>query len=277
VRRALFLVEEGGTIRPGKSSAKFQASLKVEIIQRVPVPVMRILAAEGRGILPEHRHGSEGTVSRIIMDVDDPVSGDPRAVVINVRPNSIEHMHARGKITDVQKDVAERFLVLHERASSDGLKAIDYSKVTVDCGSMGDNQASERQIRAIHELAGVSRAIGARGYGLLVDVIVEGRSMKDITQEFSKANGCHRTNAAGYLSFRIAEALDQLSAHWDTMVGTGKATRFEIMHERTEVQTSAVEVKIMPKRTTEEALAFAEKTVAALRKMVDDKRTKEAK
>ena len=94
-------------------------------MQRAP----RILVVEGReGILPPRRHGSEGKSARIIKDVADPFTGRKRAAVTLVQYGGIAAMHALGKLTDRQKDVAERFESVYETAHSDGVKGIDYSK-----------------------------------------------------------------------------------------------------------------------------------------------------
>ena len=173
-----------------------------------------LVGAEERGIVPTPRHGFEGTQSRVFRQMVDPATGKSIGVATVCRPKGIDDMHSRGRITDRQKEAADRFLMTYERAHSDGMKAIDYSKVRVDGGRFSAG-ATMTKLDAQDQLARIERHLGKAAYDILE--MTAGRQLSlDEARSHLPVNGRGEMMTSQTLSKKLKMALDALDRFWNT-------------------------------------------------------------
>lgn len=159
--------------------------------------------------------GAEGHFELGERMVDDPLEAGQRYhAKVNVRESSIDHMHSRGRIDASQKLAGDRFRKLWEMASVGRNQAMDTTKEPVDGGGSGD-PISDELIKASLELSRVMRQVGQIGSTLLIDIIGEGKLLKDVASKWSNMGGVVRgERAEGYVTGRVVEALDDLVRIW---------------------------------------------------------------
>lgn len=161
-----------------------------------------------------------------LVEVPDPFEPGRRITVAkNISVHPAENMHARGLIDDAQHAAASRLRSLYEQAEIGGSAAIDYSRVRVDGGQLGDPLA-EAVYAARRALVGVRRAVGEGGYAVLMVVMGEGHSIEMVARDRpAMARGLKGKRAEGYISGRIREALDDLVVHWGMIAHGGLRRR----------------------------------------------------
>lgn len=171
--------------------------------------------AKAKKRVPYLSHGAEGRVEYGARIIDDPLEAGQRySAKANVRESSIDHMHSRGRIDASQKLAGDRFRKLWEMASVGRNQAMDTTKEPVDGGGAGD-PISDELIKASQELARVMRGVGSVGSALLIDMVGEGKLLKDVAAKWSNTGGIVRgERAEGYITGRVVEALDDLVRIW---------------------------------------------------------------
>lgn len=148
-------------------------------------------------------------------EVADPYDGKPLKVSKNARVHPLDHMAHRGRLTDAQKMVGDRFLAVWDRSQIGGARAIDYERVKVDV-SFVYRGLDEGAMQATAELGSICRAIGRRAYVLLVHVIGHREGIFDLAR---RLDGRVDQKQAEHLSKSIREALDDLADHFGVAKG----------------------------------------------------------
>lgn len=155
--------------------------------------------------------GEDGKVQRGRKEVPDPWEPGARiSVPCNMRESPIEHMAARKRIDGAQKDAADRYRDLYERAQLGPLRAIDPVKEKLDGGGSGD-AFSDGMLEAARELAATNRSLGRVAAALLIDVVGEGVTLDAMARRYPHLQD---KRAQGYVTGRLIEALDQLVDRW---------------------------------------------------------------
>jgi len=155
--------------------------------------------------------GEDGKVQRGRKEVPDPWEPGARiSVPCNMRESPIEHMAARKRIDGAQKDAADRYRDLYERAQLGPLRAMDPLKEKLDGGGAGD-AFSDSMLEAARELAATNRSVGGVAAALLIDVVGEGVTLDVMARRYPHLQD---KRAQGYVTGRLIEALDQLVDRW---------------------------------------------------------------
>ena len=155
--------------------------------------------------------GEDGKVVRGRKEVPDPWEPGARiSVPCNTRESPIEHMAARKRIHGAQKDAADRYRALYERAQLGPLRAMDPAKEKLDGGGAGD-AFSDGMLDAARELAATNKGVGRVAAALLIDVVGEGVGLDVIAKRYPHLQD---KRAQGYVTGRLIEALDQLVDRW---------------------------------------------------------------
>lgn len=180
--------------------------------KRKPPPVTLARLSHGRQIA--------------LAEVPDPFEPGRRITVAkNVACHPAELMYARGYLDEAQRTAAMRVRSLYERAEIGGSAAIDYSRVRVDGGQLGDPLA-EAVYSARRALVGVRKAVGEGGYAILMPIMAEGHPIDQVARERpALSRGLKGKRAEGYLSGRVREALDDLVQFWGLIAHGGRRGR----------------------------------------------------
>lgn len=175
---------------------------------------------------PRAGHGRQQELGTRDIVAPYAVGGTRRAetVAVNVRETPLEHMYARGKITDAEKRAGDVFRGLCEAVEIGG-GVIDPARIKVDSSGAGD-PLTERAIKAAKELDKTVQVIGHTDYLLLHEVCAAGWSLLEIARRwYAGLEDCRRAREAGsYLGRRVREALAQLVTLWglDGRASNGK-------------------------------------------------------
>ncbi|WP_454915000.1 DUF6456 domain-containing protein [Xanthobacter sediminis] len=190
-----------------------RAGVKLATRISAAVPARRIVNPEP--VRPGRRRkpapDAPPNIERGYKVVPDPWEPGARlSVPCNMRESPIEHMAARKRINGAQKEAADRYRALYERAQLGPLRAMDLAKERLDGGGAGD-AFSDRVMEAARRLALANRALGRVAAALVINVVGEGVTIAAMTGHYH-----HLTPqlAHGYVSGRLMEALDQLVEHW---------------------------------------------------------------
>lgn len=141
------------------------------------------------------------------MEVDDPYEAGGKIIVMrSTRDDPLADHHARGHIDEAQYQAGRSFQKDFE-AAEQGPRAIDLTKEAVDGGELAE-PLSDARMAAGRQLAKVYRELGADGTALIHDVLVHGRTMKQIAE--SRGFSGERWNK--YFGMRFGECLDCLAA-----------------------------------------------------------------
>ena len=155
--------------------------------------------------------GEDGKVQLGRKEVPDPWEPGARiSVPCNMRESPIEHMAARKRIDGAQKDAADRYRLLYERAQLGPLRAMDPMKEKLDGGGAGD-AFSDGLMEAARELAATNKSLGRVAAALLIDVVGEGVGLDAMAKRYPHLQD---KRAQGYVTGRLIEALDLLVDRW---------------------------------------------------------------
>lgn len=143
--------------------------------------------------------------------VDDPYSdcGEKLEVLRSVRDDPLAGMAARGQIEDHLLKAGRRWQALLEQAEIGSVSAIDPTKEAVDGGRIPE-PITDRQIRAIRQLAEVDRLLGLEGCALIRDILGRRYSIAQAAQvrELTSAR------EVNYIGRRLRECLETLAIHF---------------------------------------------------------------
>jgi hypothetical protein len=140
------------------------------------------------------------------IEVDDPMEiGGKLMVMRSTRDDPLAELHARGHIDEAQYRSGREFQNDFETAER-GPRAIDPSKEAVD-GGIAPEPITEAQRKAAQQLAVVYRALGQDGSALVHEVLVHGKSRKQIAE----ARGLSGERWEKYFGMRFRECLDCLA------------------------------------------------------------------
>jgi hypothetical protein len=104
--------------------------------------------------------------------VDDPYEPGARiAVLRSTRDDILAEMLARAEIDQAQFDAGRLYEKYAEQAEIGNVQAIDPSREAVD-GGRGYDGITDRQINAVRALSEAGRVLGAKGEGLVRDVLI---------------------------------------------------------------------------------------------------------
>ncbi|WP_454917443.1 hypothetical protein [Xanthobacter sediminis] len=152
---------------------------------------------------------------KVVPDPWEP--GARLSVPCNMRESPIEHMAARKRINAAQKEAADRYRALYERAQLGPLRAMDLAKERLDGGGAGD-AFSDRVMEAARRLALANRALGRVAAALVINIIGEGVTIDAMSRGYPHMA---EKRAHGYVTGRLIEALDQLVEHWGLVAEGG--------------------------------------------------------
>ncbi len=174
------------------------------------------MAANDMQCEASEKHGRDGD-DRVFVakEIDDPTRAPTRRRLVSrlVRPRGIADMHAKGRITDRQKDIADRFYALYQRGHSDGLKAIDYSKVRVDCGAAAAMGVTDSVMGARDRVEAIRRHLGNVAFHVLVSAAVFEMSMDEIYRDALEIAGGERVTRR-VVKPTLLKAIDDLGDLW---------------------------------------------------------------
>lgn len=136
-------------------------------------------------------------------------AGARLTVVRNVKTDPIEYLFARERIDQPQKQAADKFMALWERAAFGGAKAIDYSQPKVD--TSGPRSAvPAASIDAQSELGHARRVVDQTGWHIVTEICGRRETIEAVARKYYDGS-----SGAKYLvSTRLKEILDELAAHW---------------------------------------------------------------
>lgn len=145
----------------------------------------------------------------------DPYSGKVEIKARNIRNHPLDHMMARGRITDAQLEAGNRFLLIWERSEIGGARAIDPGQIKVDT-SYWHRGLALGVMAATADLNAIETKLGRRAYTLLVRIIGHRQSPFDLVRD---AGGGVYAPAAAHISASFKEALDDLAVHFGCAKG----------------------------------------------------------
>jgi hypothetical protein len=150
--------------------------------------------------------------------VPDPYNPErPSVVTKNIRTHPLDHMLARGRLTEAQKTAGDRFLALWDRSHTGGMRALDPTRVKVDV-SFVPTGVDDRAMAAVRELERVCGSVGKRAYVLLARVIGLRMGFWDMAR---RPDASVDQAEAEHLAWAFRGALDDLTEFFG--VARGKA------------------------------------------------------
>lgn len=139
-------------------------------------------------------------------EVDDPLEMGGKLIVMrNTRNDPLAALHVRKQIDEAQYHGGRAFQHDFETAER-GPRAIDPSKEAVDGGQMPE-PITEAQRKAAKRLAGVYGKLGADGSALAHDVLIHGKTHRQIAE----ARGLIGERWEKYFGMRFQECLECLA------------------------------------------------------------------
>lgn len=171
------------------------------------------------------RNADDGKVARGRKEVPDPWEPGARiSVPCNTRESPIEHMWSRKRIDAPQKDAADRYRALYERAQLGPIRGLDPAKEKVSGGIFGD-PLSDGLMASARELAAVNMMLGPIGAALMMNIAGEGITIDSLAAFYPRLTA---KRAQGYVTGRLLEALEDLVGHWG-LRAEGLETRSRIV------------------------------------------------
>lgn len=149
---------------------------------------------------------------------------------VNVRETPLEHMYARGVISDAEKRAGDLFRRYCEEASLGG-GVIDPGRIKVDHSGAGDPM-TDRALDAETKLREAARRVGQLDYALLHDVCAVGKSFLEVARLWYL--GLDRTptlarEAGRHVGRRVRDALAVLADLWGCHGGSGKPQQLSVL------------------------------------------------
>lgn len=142
--------------------------------------------------------------------VDDPLEhGAKLRVLRSVRDDPLAGMHSRGQIDDAMLAAGRRWQMHHEHSEIGGISAIDPCKEAVDGGRIPE-PITDRQIKAIRQLAEADQILGFQGKLLVRQILGERKSVQDVSMRL----GLTTQREFNYMSRRFRECLESLAKLW---------------------------------------------------------------
>jgi hypothetical protein len=137
--------------------------------------------------------------------------GEPRQLVtMAIRDDHLARLWARNQITEVSFRAGRLFQALLEAAEIVGARSVDTTQTPVDCGGGVPEMISDRNLRAVKQLAEIRTKLGTEGYRICTDVL--GRRMR--MDAVAAARGDGSRGAVEYYGRRLRECLQTLSFHF---------------------------------------------------------------
>ena len=167
--------------------------------------------------------GFNGDIDLQMVDMPDPFEPSKTIrIVKNTRTHPLDHLHAKGQITDAQLAAGNRFLQLFEDAEIGGARAIDYERVKVDI-SFQHAGISPDVARAIEELKAVERSLGKRTYLITRMIIGQRITPFELAREKDRCEIPSRRTRE-YFTARFRDILDELADHFGSARGPERST-----------------------------------------------------
>lgn len=175
-----------------------------------------------------------GSDSIGVLRVADPESAEKeiRSKVTNLRGDPVGNMHKRGQLGEINNDgtglgdlrlrASRCWQADYERAVIGGARAIDPMRPKIDGGRfiVPDSAA---QTSAQDKLNQVGAALGKEGSNLILRVLGERRTLREVADMFGQLEGSRRAieKALDYLGRRLRECLDTIAAEYRLAHGKG--------------------------------------------------------
>lgn len=141
--------------------------------------------------------------------VDDPLQrGDKIRVARSLRDDTLARMHHRNQIDQAQYAAAREWQRHYEYAAIGGVKAMDTTKEPVDGGGAIIEPITDKQRRAVKTLDRCRRALGLEGEHIIVSVLGNGYSIKQLAAARGFAENRLEME---YLGKRFREAVETLA------------------------------------------------------------------
>lgn len=207
--------------RERAAQAAVRAGVKLATRISTTAPALAVVNPEP--VRPGRKHKAAPdepqNIERGYKVVPDPWEPGARlSVPCNMRESPIEHMAARKRLNAAQKDAADRYRALYERAQLGPLRAMDLAKERLDGGGAGD-AFSDRVMEAARRIAVANRNLGRVAAALVINVVGEGVSIDALARGYPLMTD---KRANGYVTGRLIEALDQLVEHWGLIAEGGQ-------------------------------------------------------
>ncbi|MFG1432335.1 hypothetical protein V5F44_11110 [Xanthobacter sp. V2C-8] len=226
--RVLRLKEALPRVLSRERAAQVAVRAGVKLATRISTAALARAVVNPEPVRPGRKHKAAPdepqNIERGYKVVPDPWEPGARlSVPCNMRESPIEHMAARKRLNAAQKDAADRYRALYERAQLGPLRAMDLAKERLDGGGAGD-AFSDRVMEATRRIALANRCLGRVAAALAINVIGEGVTIAAMAGRYR-----HLTPqlAQGYVSGRLIEVLDQLVEHWGLIAEGGSRQRIE--------------------------------------------------
>lgn len=198
-----------------EKAARVAVRAGVKLATRISTTAPARAVVNPEPVRPGRRHKAAldepQNIERGYKVVPDPWEPGARlSVPCNMRESPIEHMAARKRLNAAQKDAADRYRALYERAQLGPLRAMDLARERLDGGGAGD-AFSDRVMEAARRIAAANRCLGRVAAALVINVVGEGVSIDALARGYPRMAD---KRANGYVTGRLIEALDQLVEHW---------------------------------------------------------------
>lgn len=143
--------------------------------------------------------------------VDDPYSlvGEKLEVLRSVRDDPLAGMYSRRQIDSAQFVAGRQWQQHYEAAEIGAMQAIDPARPAVDGGRIPE-PITDRQIRALRELALADKKLGSEGCALVRDVLGFRLSIHQVAEKRQAT----AQREIDYLGRRFRECLETLAALW---------------------------------------------------------------
>jgi len=144
--------------------------------------------------------------------VPNPLAVEP-GQVIKVRvscAHPIDHMKARGRLSDAHYAAAVRFRAIYERAEIGAARGVDFTREAVDGGAGPRDVLTDGVVQAHKDLARIARVLGSVGGRLVERVCGAGVPIETLALTWPMEAAARAR--MDYLTHRLKEALEVLAS-----------------------------------------------------------------
>ena len=113
------------------------------------------------------------------IEVDDPFEEGAKIIAMrSLRDDPLGALHNGGHIDDLEYRAGREWQKAYELAEIGGARAIDYSVTKVDGGQIPQPTVSDKQAKAMSDLAAAAKALGEFGCSVVYDILARGMTAK---------------------------------------------------------------------------------------------------
>jgi hypothetical protein len=119
------------------------------------------------------------------VEVDDPWPTRPgEKVIVTRRLDVLSRMYARNQIDEAEFQAGVKWQRLYETGEIGSVGSIDFTKEVVDGGRRIRDPLTDKQQRALREVARVDRKLGEVGSALIRKVLLHGQTIGTVAERW---------------------------------------------------------------------------------------------